>query len=73
MRLLPHAARPIISKILQVDFDERATFEDIFNDDWMKDIHECTMDLEKNVIRRGAGHHHTVVKEVDGKETIYKI
>ena len=73
MRLLPHAARPIISKILQVDFYERATFEDIFNDDWMKDIHECTMDLEKNVIRRGAGHHHTVVKEVDGKETIYKI
>ena len=73
MRLLPHAARPIISKILQVDIDERATFEDIFNDDWMRDIHECTMDLEKNVIRRGAGHHHTVVKEVDGKETIYKI
>lgn len=43
MRLLPHASRPIISKMLQVDPHKRATIEDIYNDEWVKDITCCTL------------------------------
>lgn len=43
MRLLPHASRPIISKMLQVDPHKRATIEDIYNDEWVKEIKCCTL------------------------------
>ena len=43
MRLLPHASRPIISKMLQVDSHKRATLEDILNNEWIKEIKCCTL------------------------------
>lgn len=43
MRLLPHAARPIIHKMLQVDGTKRATLEDIMNDEWILEIECCTL------------------------------
>ncbi|KAK5779980.1 hypothetical protein RI543_002520 [Arxiozyma heterogenica] len=68
LRLLPHASRPILSRILEVDVSKRATLDDIFNDEWFSNIPSCTID-EKNNIVRAPGHHHTIVK--DGKT--YKI
>lgn len=47
MRLLPHASRPIISRMLQIDPTKRATLEEILNDEWIRDIQCCT--LEKYV------------------------
>ncbi|EGV62290.1 Pkinase-domain-containing protein [Yamadazyma tenuis ATCC 10573] len=43
MRLLPHASRPVISKMLQVDPHSRASLEDILNDEWIRDIKCCTL------------------------------
>ena len=60
MRLLPHAARPIISKMLTVDFRERATIKEILADEWFTDIKYCTMDEDGNTIN-DPGHHHTIV------------
>ncbi|CAL9737348.1 serine/threonine-protein kinase Hrk1p [Monosporozyma servazzii] len=68
LRLLPHASRPILSRILEVDVSKRASMIDIFDDEWFDDIPCCTID-NKNVTIRAPGHHHTIVK--DGKT--YKI
>lgn len=73
MRLLPHASRPIILKMLQIDPAQRATMEEIMEDEWIKGIHCCTMkrkqpDLliedDDEVLVKGTPHHeHTIVKE----------
>lgn len=38
MRLLPHASRPIIYKMLTIDPSKRATLDDIYNDEWISGI-----------------------------------
>ncbi|ODV70244.1 Pkinase-domain-containing protein, partial [Hyphopichia burtonii NRRL Y-1933] len=43
MRLLPHASRPIISRMLQVDPKKRASLEEILQDEWIRDIQCCTL------------------------------
>lgn len=68
LRLLPHASRPILSSILEIDPNKRATLNDIFNDDWFNDLPACTMDSKNSVIR-AHGHHHTIVKD----DKTYKI
>lgn len=72
LRLLPHASRPIMSKILEVDPLKRATLKDIYNDDWYNNILFCTMDSKKQVIR-APGHHHTLVKEENAHLETYKV
>lgn len=42
MRILPHSARPIISEMLKINPDERANFDNIFNDEWFNQIEQCT-------------------------------
>ncbi|CAL9731149.1 serine/threonine-protein kinase Hrk1p [Monosporozyma unispora] len=68
LRLLPHASRPILSRILEVDVSKRASMIDIFDDEWFDEIPSCTIDNKNNTVR-APGHHHTIVK--DGKT--YKI
>ncbi|KAL3231400.1 Serine/threonine-protein kinase HRK1 [Nakaseomyces bracarensis] len=72
LRLLPHASRPLVSRMLEVDPCKRATMKEICNDEWYSHIPYCTMDEKKNVIR-AAGHHHTIVKEIDSHVETYKI
>ncbi|KAK6455835.1 Hygromycin resistance kinase [Scheffersomyces xylosifermentans] len=43
MRLLPHASRPIVHRMLQVDPKKRATLEEIMQDEWIKEINCCTL------------------------------
>lgn len=68
LRLLPHASRPIMSKILEIDPNKRATLIDIFDDDWFDSIPACTIDIKNKVVRE-PGHHHTIVKD----DKTYKI
>ncbi|CAI4819585.1 ALI_HP2_G0050710.mRNA.1.CDS.1 [Saccharomyces cerevisiae] len=72
LRLLPHASRPIMSRILQVDPKKRATLNDIFNDEWFAAIAACTMD-SKNKVIRAPGHHHTLVREENAHLETYKV
>ena len=51
LRLLPHASRPIMSRILQVDPKKRATLDEIFNDEWFASIAACTTDSKNTAIR----------------------
>lgn len=71
MRLLPHAARPVISRMLAVDPKARATFEDIFNDSWFSEIVPCTQDSKGKVVH-APGHIHTEVKEEEAHLESYK-
>ncbi|KAL6944903.1 hypothetical protein ACO0QE_002345 [Hanseniaspora vineae] len=68
-RLLPHASRPILSRILEVDPAKRASMKDIFEDEWFQSISSCTLDTKKQLIK-GKGHIHTLVFEHDGETTI---
>lgn len=79
MRLLPHASRPIIFKMLQVDPRKRASLEDIMQDEWIKDIQCCTLqtttrsidnvgsnfdeDEDETLMRGVPAHVHTLVLE----------
>lgn len=71
MRLLPHALRPIIAKMLTVDPKKRATMEDIFADEWIKEIHCCTIknlgskfdDVDEELVKGTPPHEHTIVLE----------
>lgn len=77
MRLLPHASRPIIHKMLQLDPAKRATLDEIFEDEWMKEIKCCTLqkvshhdgaasidDEDEEVLVKGVPpHEHTIVYE----------
>ena len=73
LRLLPHASRPIVSRILFIDPTKRATFEDIYDDEWFQNIPTCTMDIDKKTIHRATGHHHTLVREENDKVYTYKV
>ncbi|KAL6933363.1 hypothetical protein ACO0R3_002467 [Hanseniaspora guilliermondii] len=68
-RLLPHAARPMLSKILEVDPQKRSTLAEMFDDEWFSSINECGLDENKRIYH-GKGHIHTIVLEDDGKEII---
>ncbi|CUS20356.1 LAQU0S01e04786g1_1 [Lachancea quebecensis] len=72
LRLLPHASRPIMSRILTVDPKERATLEDIYSDEWFANIPFCTRDAKKGTIR-APGHTHTIVCEEDAHLESYKV
>lgn len=79
MRLLPHASRPIMSRMLHTDPKQRATLEEIMNDEWIKEIHCCTLeretrsadnigakfdeDDEEILVKGTPPHEHTIVSE----------
>lgn len=72
LRLLPHASRPIMSHILQVDPTKRATLQDMFDDEWFSNIPFCTVDEKKRVVR-APGHSHTIVEEESAHLETYKV
>ncbi|KAG7194977.1 serine/threonine protein kinase [Scheffersomyces spartinae] len=70
MRLLPHASRPIISRMLEVDPKKRATIEEILNNEWIKEIECCTLKLaitddddDDELLPGNPPHKHTIVTE----------
>lgn len=80
MRLLPHASRPIILKMLQISPLRRATIEDIMNDEWVQSIECCTLKPSKQVsvenieeedvilVKGEPKHEHTIVMEENPQE-----
>ncbi|AOA63698.1 Protein kinase [Komagataella phaffii CBS 7435] len=60
MRLLPHSARPIMSRLLEIDVEKRATIKDLLEDGWFSEIKYCTQDERGNVIS-AENHQHTIV------------
>lgn len=54
LRLLPHASRPIMSRMMKVNPAERATMDDIFNDEWFKSIPMCTIKEGQKYLERMA-------------------
>lgn len=72
LRLLPHAARPIMSRVLEIDPKKRATLTEMYEDPWFSGIECCTISPTKQVIR-APGHHHTLVREEDAHLETYKV
>ncbi|KAH3678393.1 hypothetical protein WICMUC_001410 [Wickerhamomyces mucosus] len=71
LRLLPHAARPIISKMLAINPEDRATIRDILDDDWFKNIQVCTLDEGGN-FHGSRNHLHIKIKEDEAHLEFYK-
>ncbi|GMM34251.1 putative serine/threonine protein kinase [Saccharomycopsis crataegensis] len=63
MRILPHASRPLISRMLAIDVTKRATMEDIFADEWFKHITGCSADIKNGKVISGIGHSHTIMEK----------
>ncbi|GME92528.1 unnamed protein product [Ambrosiozyma monospora] len=65
MRLLPHASRPLISKMLTIDPAKRASMKEILSDEWFQEIKYCTVVDDKDApggkrVVLDPGHGHTV-------------
>ncbi|CAR28794.1 hypothetical protein ZYGR_0U01530 [Zygosaccharomyces rouxii] len=71
LRLLPHASRPLLSRVLEIDPTKRVTMKEIYQDEWFNGIMSCTMH-GKQVIR-APGHHHTLVKEDENHSETFKV
>lgn len=77
MRLLPHASRPIIHKMLQIDPNKRCSIEEILLDEWIKSIQCCTLkavegsavdeEEDMELVHGTPPHKHTIVMD-DAKE-----
>lgn len=61
MRLLPHALRQIINRMLALDPEQRATLGEIMADPWVRSILCCT--IENGDVVHGEGHVHVVLDE----------
>ncbi len=70
LRLLPHITRPLISKMLEINPNNRATLETIKNDEWFKSISMCT--VINGIHTPAIGHEHTTVNEEDAHLESYK-
>ena len=59
LRILPRETRHIIGRMLKVDPKERATMEEILDDDWIREIRVCRQD-EQCDVHSAQGHSHTL-------------
>ncbi|ODV58253.1 putative serine/threonine protein kinase HRK1, partial [Ascoidea rubescens DSM 1968] len=59
MRLLPHASRQIISRILEIDPEKRATMKEIYADPWFQSILFCSEDEHEKPVN-ALNHNHTI-------------
>ncbi|CDR41359.1 CYFA0S07e01156g1_1 [Cyberlindnera fabianii] len=68
LRLLPHASRPLIGKMLELKPEDRATMEDVLNDEWLQSIEVCQVDAEEHLINPPQTHKHHLVTEEELNE-----
>lgn len=71
LRLLPHESRHIIGRMLELDPKKRADLEEIWQDEWIKKIHMCTLDKDGKFVKAGT-HEHTLVNEEEAHLESYK-
>ena len=60
LRILPRESRHIIGRMLKVDPKERATMDEVLEDDWVTETPVCSQE-EQGEVRRAPGHEHTLV------------
>jgi serine/threonine protein kinase len=60
LRILPRESRHIIGRMLKVDPRERATMDEIMEDEWVLQTPVCSQEEQGEVIR-APGHQHTLV------------
>lgn len=71
LRLLPHESRHIIGRMLEIDPKNRAKLQDIWDNEWFRDIEFCTIEKGGKLIS-GTNHEHTFVDEEDAHLESYK-
>lgn len=59
LRILPRESRHIIGRMLKVDPKERATMEELYEDDWVRETPVCSQ-VEAGSVIRAPGHEHTL-------------
>jgi serine/threonine protein kinase len=59
LRILPRESRHIIGRMLKVDPHERATMEEVLDDEWCSSCAVCSQD-EQGRVYRSPGHEHTL-------------
>lgn len=82
MRLLPREARPIIQRMLDLKPESRATLEEIFADDWIKNGKVCSQEEPHfgpnnqfigGKVLRAEGHEHSLEKSNTSSESTTKV
>lgn len=71
LRLLPQESRPLIGKMLDLVPARRATMDDIWEDEWIKDLQMCTANSE-GVLVKCTNHIHTKIDEEQAHLEAYK-
>ncbi|ODV95452.1 hypothetical protein PACTADRAFT_42653 [Pachysolen tannophilus NRRL Y-2460] len=64
LRLLPHASRPLIGAMLDLNPNKRITMEGILNDEWFSSIDVCHYDASNQLVK-GKSHEHHLVTEAE--------
>ena len=59
LRILPRESRHIIGRMLKVDPSERATMDEVLEDEWVLSSRVCSQDMGGQV-HRAEGHYHTL-------------
>jgi serine/threonine protein kinase len=72
LRLLPHASRHIIGRMLQTDARQRATLEEVAGDDWVQSLQMCTLDPTTSELIKSTDHEHTFVPAEQAHLESYK-
>jgi len=63
LRLLPHASRDLISKMLELKPEDRILIQDVVQNDWFKSIECCQVDSNDELLRKPETHRHHLVTE----------
>lgn len=59
LRILPRESRHIIGRMLKVDPSERASMDEVLEDEWVLSSRVCSQDMSGQV-HRAEGHQHTL-------------
>lgn len=72
LRLLPHASRHIIGRMLQIDPKKRVSLEEVAQDDWVLNLQMCTLDPTTSELIKSTDHEHTFVPAEQAHLESYK-
>jgi serine/threonine protein kinase len=59
LRILPRESRHIIGRMLKVDPSERASMDEVLEDEWVLSSRVCSQDMS-GTVHRAEGHQHTL-------------
>lgn len=71
LRLIPHESRRIIGRMLELDPEKRAALDEIWEDEWVKQLQMCTISKE-GLHSKCDNHEHTTVEDEQAHLEAYK-